>query len=393
MKIIDVVAARLRDAVRILPILLSSTGFAHDFYVWQRHWDEKVDSAVRSELNTGSHGLYVLGGEIEYEGGRPVWKHVAVPTELWGNARVTAVFRLPVKALENPAQSAQLVVRRSEKLAVRRIQLDVDVPERLLEKYAELVAALRSDATWKFDFVGATFLPCHLDHRELAKVLALVDEPVIQLHGIDAPKRRQEPWSLMKRKPSLSALKKSKRLDPRFKMALPTYAYVLFFNNDGTFRRLYAEGLGDDEQLHGTAIREIAAPDLALLNEIITSEDALSVIWFRLPVLGLDRWTLEKETVLALERGELPQPSLEIEMRERSPAVIDVIATYHHQIPLSATEVSLDWGATRKGEFFPMNATRIADGSAYGVLPEKVLVAPHSSGHPFIIGKAIKESK
>lgn len=374
--------------------LMSLAGFAHDFYVWQRKWDAKVDAAVQEELAGGSHGLYVLGGEIEYEGGRAVWKQVSVPASLWGNSRITAVFRLPVKALENPAHSAQLVVEQAEKLAVRRLQVDVDVPERKLEKYAELLAALRMNTAWKFEFVGATFLPCHLSQKEIGKTLALVDEPVVQLHGIDAPKRRQDDWRLMKRKTACAAMKMARKLDGRFKMALPTYAYVLFFNGDGSFRRLFAEGLSDDDVPFGTeTTREIAAPDLELLHELMTSPERLPVIWFRLPVKGLDRWTLEKETVLLLEHGELPKPSLEIEMRAQNAAVIDVCATYRHQIPLNDTEVLLGWGKETKGEFFPMNATRIADGSVYGVLPERVYVAPHAAGQSFIVGKAIKESK
>lgn len=368
--------------------------FAHDFYVWQRKWNEPVEAAVRQELDRGDHGLYILGGEIEYEGEKAVWKNVFMPDGLWTNAQVTAVLRLPVKALENPKASAQAVIEQARKLAVKRIQLDVDVPERKLHRYAELIAAVRSNSAWRFDFIGATFLPCHLDHNAIVEVLALVDEPVIQLHGIDPPKCRADGWSLMNRKTVLTAMKSAKKLDARFKMALPTYAYILFFKKDGLFRRLYAEGLRDDSVvLKAEESPEIAAPDLTLLHELMTSSDALRVLWFRLPVSGSDRWTLSKETILALERGELPKPGLEIEMRRVSPTVVDVAATYRHQIPLHETEVTLDWGGETKGEFFPMNATRVADGSVYGTLPEKLYVAPYSSGQSFILGKAIKESK
>lgn len=389
-----VIIVLLRGVVFCLLCLLPQMALSHDFYVWQRKWDGKVDAAVREELANGRHGLYVLGGEIEYEGGRAVWKKVSVPEALWKDVRVTAVFRLPVKALENPARSAQLVVEQAVKLAVRRIQLDVDVPERKLGKYAELVAALRSNPSWTFESVGATFLPCHLPCKEIRKTLALIDEPVIQLHGIDAPKHRDAGWRLMNRKTAFAALKAAGRLDARFKMALPTYAYVLFFNEDGSFRRLFAEGLGDgDFPVGADASREIAAPDLELLHEIITSTDSLPVIWFRFPVKDHDRWALAMETVLALERGELPKPGLDVEMRALDPTIVDVLATYRHQIPLKDVEVALDWNAETRGEFFPMNGTRIADGSAYGALPERVLVAPHAPGQSFIIGKAIKESK
>lgn len=365
------------------------------FYVWQRAWNEKVEAEVESELEKGSHELYVLAGEMEYENGSAKWRGDKVPESLWANEKVTAVFRLPVKALSSPELTAALVIERATKLKVPRLQLDVDVPESKLGKYEELVREIRN--AWPKELgtlkLGATFIPCHLSHKELKSILELLEEPVIQLHGIDAPKHRNEKWALMNRRTVFKALKEASGLDARFKMALPTYAYVLLFNEDGSFKRLFAEGLGEDYVRVKEEAMEIAAPDLELLHEVISSPDSLPIIWYRLPIKDLDRWALEKETILELERSELPKPSLNVEFAEVSPTVIDIKATYHHQIPFRMSEVKLDWGEEKRGEFYPMNGTQIIDGSVFGILPDKLRVAPFSPGQTFLIGKAIKEPK
>lgn len=363
------------------------------FYVWQRHWSDRVEAAVCSELDAGTHDVYVLGGELEYEGGTARWRGVEVPERIWRHPRVTAVFRLPVQALDETEKVGAAVVARADALGVHRIQLDVDVPERLIVRYAELVEGIRQ--RWPMEAgelrLGATVLPCHLDRQEISRVLAAIDEPVIQLHGIDAPKKRSETWALMERTTVFRALRAARALDGRFKMALPSYAYILTFNADGSFRRLYAEGLPDDFELPPGTVREVAAPDLDLLHEIFRSPLRLPVIWFRLPVRGVDRWCLERETLSLLERGDRPKAMVEFTVRGGGRAgTVDVVARYRHQIPLAGVTAVIDWGpGGGSGEFFPMNGCRVAGDVVHGRLPDSVSVAPFACGEPFVVGKAI----
>lgn len=366
---------------------------ANGFYVWQRHWSDKVETAVCSELESGTHDLYVLGGELEYECGEARWRGTGVPEPVWSHQRVTAVFRLPVQALDNPGGTAASIVAHALKLGVSRFQLDADVPESKIVRYAELVEEIRS--RWPADAgelrLGATFLPCHLDLKAIRRVLAAVDEPVIQLHGIDAPKNRSDKWTLMKHKTVFRALKSARSLDGRFKMALPSYAYVLTFSEDGSFRRLYAEGLTDDFNLPPGTTCELAAPDLDLIHEIFKSPLKLPVIWFRLPVRGVDRWCLERETLSILERGEKPLPAVEFAVRDGGgKGTVDIVACYRNQIPLTGVTAEFDWGAVdMAGEFFPLNGCRIVGDAVYGRLPTSVYVAPFACGETFVIGKAI----
>lgn len=363
------------------------------FYVWQRQWSDKVEAAVCAEFEAGTHDLYVLGGELEYENGLARWCGANVPGHVWLHDRVTAVFRLPVQALDNPGESAARVVSHAGTRGVHRIQLDVDVPERMIGRYAELVEGIRH--RWPVGAgklrLGATFLPCHLGLKEVRRVLAALDEPVIQLHGIDAPKNCAESWALMKRRTVFRALRAARAQDRRFKMALPSYAYVLTFNADGGFRRLYAEGLPDNFDLPSGTVREIAAPDLNLLHEIFTSSLRLPVIWFRLPVRGADRWCLERETLSLLERGERPRATVEFTVRRGGcEGTVDLIARYRHQIPLLGVTAAVDWGTCgMEGEFFPLNGCRVMGDAVHGRLPASVSIVPFACGEPFLVGKAI----
>ncbi len=366
---------------------------ANGLYVWQRHWSEHVEAAVSSELEAGTHDLYVLEGELEYNGAAAQWHWSEVPEYVWRHPRVTAVFRLPVPALDNPGQSAEAIVSRAGALGVHRLQLDVDVPERLIVRYAELLGEVRR--RWPPEksalYLGATFLPCHLNLKDIRKTLALIDEPVIQLHGIDTPKNHDGHWALMKRKTVFRALRSAWALDERFKMAVPSYAYVLTFNADGSFRRLYAEGLPDSFTPPPGTVCELAAPNLDLLHDIFTSPLRLPAIWFRMPVPGVDRWCLERETLSLLERGERPIPSVEFTIRSGGRTdTVDIFARYRHQIPLEGVTAAVDWGAgERTGEFFPLNGCRIVGRCVHGRLPDSVRIAPFACGEPFEIGKAI----
>ena len=113
------------------------------FYVWQRQWTEQVEATVDAELKRGTHDLFVLGGELEGENESVRWRGAKVPERIWRHPRVSAVFRLPVRTLDHPESTAAVLVARALALDVHRLQLDVDVPERLMARYAELVEAFR----------------------------------------------------------------------------------------------------------------------------------------------------------------------------------------------------------------------------------------------------------
>lgn len=348
--------------------------------------------AVSSELERGSHSLYVLAGEIEYDGDAPVWRAAGAPDEIWREERVHAVFRLPVRALDRPALSARLVSARAAELETGRIQLDVDAPESKIASYGELLKAIRE--SWPKGardlYLGATFLPCHLGLKGIEKVLGFVDEPVIQLHGIDPPKDIKDDWHLMERERSFLAVKRAVALHENFKMALPSYAYVLLFGRDGAFSRLFAEGLPVDWSPPPGMKSCLAAPDLGLVHDILSDSGKMPVIWFRLPVKGQDRFSLDRETIGLLERGVLPSPGMEFSVLPKDGGRrVEFRARYLHRIPYSGAYAEIDWGGGNgAGEFFPLNGCRIEGNAVHGRLPARIWIPPFPPGESFVFGIA-----
>ena len=182
---------------------------------------------------------------------------------------------------------------------------------------------------------------------------------------------------------TLRALERAATLRHPFKIALPTYAYVLTFDASGKFKRLYSEGFPGAADAGET---RIAAPDFTQLLSVLDAGH--EIIWFRLPVAS-DRWTLSMDTIRFLERGILPIPSIGLTTR-RDAAKLTLFATFHHQITLSDVRLPLDWTSPR-GEFFPLNGT-FFEPVPHGTLPTNITIRAAACGLPTPVAFAITDS-
>jgi len=350
---------------------------APGFYVWQRVWTDDVVSAVREAEAEGRH-LCILAGELEREGAAWTWKRPNVPEHIWTNTQTTAVLRAPASAINDPDALCDLLLREITSFKTPRVQLDIDVPERRLADYAKLLSKLRQPNLE----LSATLLPAHLSRAEIAEVVKQLDYYVLQVHGIEAPRHRDDPYALMRPDTTRRALERAVALRHPFKVALPTYAYALTFDESGKFKRLYAEGFPGPTD--GVKHR-ITAPDFIQLLPVLQAGH--DIIWFRLPVPS-DRWTLDMSTLRLLEHGELPVPSVEI-TTSREDSKLTIYATFHHQITLSDATIPLNWTNTPpRGEFFPLNGT-IFKPVPHGTLPTNITVRAAACGRPTPVAFAI----
>ena len=367
------IEAALQDAPAALP----------GVYVWQRDVSPAVLDAARAAVAEGRE-LFALAGEFDRapDGSlreltppdAPPWDFGGgAPAGVIGAPPATAVFRVRIGALDEPATAASALAARTAALGATRLQLDVDAPERRLSDYASLAAAVRTNlppgAT-----LSLTLLPCHLAHPDAVRaVLASADYGVLQLHGIDPPRALDTPWQLMDPATVRTALDRARALGLPFRVALPAYAYVLQFAPDGAFRRLWAEGFPGVEALPpGDTIR-LAAPDLPLLASLLADPDTPPVLWFRLPVPGGDRWCLDAEPLPAGNGFRL-------------------YAAFLHHIPLDPATVPLRWRDTSlAGEWIPLGGCT-ADAPP-GRLPAAVTLAPHACGERFLAAVVLTENR
>ena len=369
------------------------------FYVWQRDVSQDVMDAARRAV-AESRELFVLAGEFDRKGGdvrhdlasdpRPPFDfgdgdHALPPA--------TAVFRVRMDALDTASDTGAAVAARAAALGARRVQLDVDAPESRLDDYAALANAVRAglpaDST-----LSLTILPCHLAHRAaVRRLLAVADYGVLQLHGIDPPTSLDEGWRLMDPATVRKALARARALGARMRIALPSYAYVLEFAPDGTFRRLYAEGFRGITALPPGSVVRAAVPDQKLLAGLLSDPDTPPAIWFRMPVSGGDRWCLDRETLDELEKGHVPAPCVAIDT-ESLPAGngFRVFATFRHIIANDPAEIPLHWrDEARAGEWIAVGGCS-ADVPA-GRLPESVTLAPHACGERFLAAVVVTDNR
>lgn len=232
----------------------------HDAYVWQRAWTGSVRAAVAgapSELA----GLRVLTLEVGRDG-TAVWPAVD-PASLVRAARpITAVVRLdgsrPPAGLSLTPVLARLDAWRSAGVTVAGLEIDHDCATAGLAGYAAWLAAARPPraATPRFSI---TALPTWTGSPALRRVAAAVDELVVQVHAVRAPRLFDEAEARRWLEAFAAAVP-----DAALRVALPTYEV------DRRGQTLAAE---PDEV--GDLLRSLEQRPIAGVT---------GVVWFRLPI-------------------------------------------------------------------------------------------------------------
>ena len=353
----------------LLLVVFSCCNVLGDWYLWQR---AKSEECVRAAASVRPEKIFYLAWELSVDPqGRWQWHKGAAFDPAPGD---TPVLRASAAALQDPDRLVREIAGKIRSgISGTSLQLDLDVPERQLALYGNLLRQ------WRREFPeirwSVTLLPCHLGRRELKDVLQNVDFWVLQLHGIAAPRHRQERFALMEPDTVQKALEQARQQQKPFFMALPTYAYVLRFYPDGRFQRLWAEGFPESQA--GSEDLEIAAPDLPLIARIIRENPDIPVIWFRLPS-ALDRWALDLETIRLLEKGHAPDAGTEWQWR-REDGIRKLYFRFRYQIPFRKGMVTVPPEIRKEGEWMYFNGAAAPD-LPYGATPEAILMPPFRCG-------------
>ena len=333
---------------------------ATEFYLWQRSWTPDV---ARAAEQCGPP-LQIFFAELSAAG----TERVALPPDIRKRPDVTAVFRLRVDALNR--NGFERLAAEIARCRCAKIQIDADVPERRLAEYAGYLAELKDHLPPHVTEFSVTALPCHLGRAEFAAVAVQADYYVLQLHGLDVPARIDEPYALIDGATARTAIRRARQLGKPFRVALPSYAYRLEFDEAGRFKALAAEGA---PPRNGSRQYRLAAPDPALLAALIRENPDIGRIWFRLPVEG-DKLCYDRASLEAFERGELPSPRLEIELRRVAPNALELWITPRALLRLEPLELTLEW-PDRHGEFELAPGTKYdGDKLPFGILPGHLTV-------------------
>ncbi len=307
-----------------------------EVYIWQRAWTDDLKNAIQQHGNAFER-VVVLGAQVSWDlPAKPRVMRVAVD---WARLResakqVGAAIRVGPYTGSFEGASAELIAGIAGKLCndaqqagvhLTEIQIDFDAADSKLDGYRTWVIAAKT-ATQGVP-VHITILPTWLKQHAFAALAAEAGEYVLQVHSLERPQRIDDPAALCSVPAALDAVQRAARLGVPFRVALPTYGYVLVFDNDGKYMGLEAEGplrtwpSGTHKRWLGAQSDELA--QLIKNWEISRPAAMKGIIWYRLPVPA-DKNNWRWDTLAMVMQGRAPMAQIVANIVHKDSGLYDV---------------------------------------------------------------------
>jgi hypothetical protein len=324
-----------------------------DVYVWQRAWTPGVRRSVATRA-AGFNCVIVLGAQVWWKNGQT---HVARPEVDWdclrgAGARVGVALRINEFAggegehaeagnfLANLAASMTDTARLAG-VKLEELQLDFDAAESKLPQYARWVRAIRAKVAPVP--VVITAIPSWLDAPGFRALAETAGEYVLQVHSFERPKS-PERMTLCDVAAADRAVERAARFGVPFRVALPTYGYLVAFDPAGKFLGISAEGPAPAWPA-GSVIRAVRA-DAAHIASLVSAWTAdrpaamRGVVWYRMPV-DADSMNWRWPTLRAVMGGRPPRSELRVEQWREAQGVVtlELVNTGEADEPLDAAVV------------------------------------------------------
>jgi len=333
----------------------------HEIYVWQRRWDAMVSKAVEQAAAQAS-SFSVLAAEVSWKGGE-VDREVRVAID-YGALKATerpVGIALRIGPYSGPfdkqsdatsllTEIAGSLVTDAREAGVEpaELQIDFDCAESKLNGYRKWVEAVRDKI--RPVPLTITVLPCWLKRRAFASLARAADGFVLQVHSLERPKGVGAAITLCDSSAALQWVERAGRVGIPFRVALPTYGYIVAFDKDGRFIGLSAEGPSRawDE---GTVFRVVRSEPVAMAKLVQGWQEdrpctMQGVIWYRLPV-ETDRLNWKWVTLSAIMAGRIPRESLGVEVEYPEPELAEIVLVNDGETDQSA-RVSIKIGCEQE---------------------------------------------
>ncbi|MBN2270185.1 MAG: DUF3142 domain-containing protein [Sedimentisphaerales bacterium] len=298
----------------------------HEAYVWQRNWDTAVGEAVERAAGSIS-GFTALAAEVSFKAAR-IDKVVRVEIDYDAllAAKSTVGLALRIGPYSGPFDEENDVTRilvdlagslladaRQAGLKPVELQIDFDCAESKLDGYARWVGAFRNQI--KPVPVVVTALPSWLNCRAFKHLSQTSNGFVLQAHSLDRPKGPDASMTLCDGTSALRWVERAARFAVPFRVALPTYGYIVAFDKAGEFVGLSAEG-PSRSWAEPTTLRAVRSDPIAMAGLVQKWQDSRpanmqGIIWYRLPV-ETDQLNWKWVTLTAVMAGRSPQGALQI---------------------------------------------------------------------------------
>jgi len=214
------------------------------FWAWRNQTPSEQDLFEAIE-KARARAIFQRAGQIDYQNGklvriRPVSGQlpICVDLHLVYNATQTLLTNLENIDEKALAQAIAEALREDLNRAAQDnalavgIQIDFDVPTRLLKKYERILRLLRAELKpgTKLSITG---LPTWMQSRDLASTLNQVDFWVPQFYGADIPERLDQIIPISSTNSLESFVNSARKLDKPFYAGLAAYGYGLLYNPAG----------------------------------------------------------------------------------------------------------------------------------------------------------------
>jgi hypothetical protein len=222
-------------------------------------------------------------------------------------------------------------------LAPRELQIDFDCAESNLEGYRAWVETLRRKVAPVP--VTITALPSWLGQSAFPRLAGAAGSYVLQVHSLDRPSRMDSSLTLCDPAAARRAVERAARLSVPFRVALPTYGYLMAFDTDGRLLGLSAEGPAKTWPA-SARIREVRADPIELARLVrgwTTNRPAnlQGVIWYRLPVAS-DLLNWRWPTLAAIVALRSPRESFRAEPRRVEPGLVEISLVNDGELDISS---------------------------------------------------------
>jgi hypothetical protein len=360
----------------------------HEVYVWQRAWTSPVRSAVAQHA-TNFSALCVLKAEVSWKDRKPQVTRVSVDyatlagmhqpiglalrigpyagpftpppeldnslegrarhfvraAELRGNDGAHGVTRPTNPLSESDAitifltdLAASLVAEaRTNHVKPGELQIDFDCAESKLDGYRVWLTAIQRRVAPLP--VTITALPSWLDARAFKRLAAIATNYVLQVHSLARPADIHAPFTLCDSRAAQRAVERAGRIGVPFRVALPTYGYVMAFDRGGRFIGLSAEGSRPNWP-EGAQLREVGADPLAMAALVqgwgVRRPEAMrGVIWYRLPVAA-DNLNWRWPTLGAIVASRPLAEKLRCVSQRVEPGLVEIILANGGELDVSS---------------------------------------------------------
>ncbi len=214
------------------------------FWAWRTNAPSE-DALQRAAREARARVLFLRAGQIDYEDRvlrriRPLGGEFPRALEIHLVYNVTRSLLESFERVESEQLAALLVetyMHDAERAArdgakVIGIQLDIDVPTRLLKRYEEVLRSVRAGLP-PGTTVSITGLPTWMLSSELSEVLEATDFWIPQFYGAEIPDRVEKRVPISS--PAIVArdVARARELGKPFYAGLAAYGYALLYSRDG----------------------------------------------------------------------------------------------------------------------------------------------------------------